>query len=61
MMLSLYAKKVNHNLGFDVIVYDDPAMVQPKCHYQWHSTLKPDYRNKYITLNCYRYKVEWIK
>ncbi|MEY3411508.1 MAG: hypothetical protein RIQ70_194, partial [Bacteroidota bacterium] len=42
-MLSLYAKKVNHNNGFDVIVYDDPAMLQPKCHYQWHSTIKPDY------------------
>lgn len=61
MMLTLYAKKVYHNNGFDVMVYDNADMVQPKCQYQWHNSLKPDYRNKYVMHNCHRYKLEWIK
>jgi hypothetical protein len=60
-MLSLYAKKVFHNLGYDVLVYDTPEMISPKAHYQWYSQEKPNYRNKYIMLNCYRWNLIWIK
>ena len=26
-----------------------------------HHSAKPDYRNKYITLNCYKYAIFWDK
>jgi len=33
------------------------------CCATWSSFLskKPDYRYKYVTLNCYRYKIQWNK
>ena len=59
-MLTLFAKKVYHNHGFDVMVYRDRDMLQPACHYQWHNSQKPDGRNKYIMFNCCKWKLEWI-
>jgi hypothetical protein len=26
----------------------------------WYSN-KPDYRNKYVTINCFKYKIKWNK
>ena len=60
-MLEVYAKKVFHNLGYDVMVYRTKDMTTPIAHYQWYATEKPDYRNKYVTINCYRWILVWIK
>lgn len=34
---------------------------QPWVTYAAHRADKPDYRHKYITLNCYRYLLMWDK
>lgn len=31
------------------------------CYWPPYASNKPDYRHKYVTINCYRYKIEWIK
>lgn len=59
-MLTMYAKKVYHNMGFDVMLYRDREMTKPACQYQWHNSQKPDYRNKYVMFNCNRYRLEWL-
>lgn len=29
------------------------------CRFDKHHSNKPDYRNKYVTINCYRYLICW--
>lgn len=31
------------------------------CKYPRHYSGCPDYRHRYITLNCYRWRIRWIK
>lgn len=46
----------------DVVIYHDAACTAFYCRIPWHYTKsKPTKRNKYITLNCYRYKLQWVK
>jgi hypothetical protein len=59
-MLKVYAKKVYHNMGYDVIIYRDAQLNQIMCKFDWYSTNKPTMRNKYITLNCNRWQIEWV-
>ncbi len=42
---------------FDVQAYHDSACTQPAGRYV---TGKPDRRNKYVVLNCYRYQAVWV-
>ena len=37
---------------------DDGKSAYLWCTYDKHAT-KPDYRNKYVILNCYRYSIMW--
>ena len=31
------------------------------CRFDKHNSNKPDYRNKWVVLNCYRYAIMWNK
>lgn len=31
------------------------------CYWPPHASNKPDYRNRYVVINCVRYKAQWIK
>jgi hypothetical protein len=39
------------------------AFKNGKCCANWPSykSKKPDFRNRYVMMNCYRYKIEWDK
>lgn len=56
-MLTVYAQKLSNG---DVEIYRDAEKTQSFCTFhQWQKS-KPDRRNKWITLNCYRWKLAWI-
>ena len=54
-MLTLYAKKLD---GGSVTLQDENGII--KCEFQKYHSSKPTKRNKYITYNCYRYKLVWL-
>lgn len=45
----------------DVQIYRDEACTDPFARFPWHYSSRPTLRNKYVTLNCYRWKLQWIK
>jgi len=45
---------------FDVAAYADPECTKLKARYPWHHEDKPTRRNKYVTLNCYKWRVVWV-
>lgn len=68
-MITLYARKEpskvmsqydDSNTLNDVQIYSDEKALQPKARFTWWSINKPDRRNKYITLNCYRWRIIWL-
>ena len=46
---------------FDVQVYHDKEGTKPFGRFPWDRSNKPTRRNKWLTLNCFRYRLEWIK
>lgn len=69
--LTLYAKAVPTDdwilLGFvpntkkkDVQIYKDKKGTNPFVKIAWWHKSKPTKRNKYITLNCFKYNLTWI-
>lgn len=61
-MLYVIARKLNN--GSVQIYKPDSAPLKPA--QLWltidkYNSSKPDYRHKYITLNCYRYPIMWHK
>lgn len=45
---------------FDVVIYSDNFAQNKKCVYRWDLSSKPTRRNKYVTINCYKCKLEWL-
>lgn len=45
---------------FDVVIYSDKEGQNKKCVFRWDLSSKPTRRNKYVMINCFRYKLEWI-
>lgn len=45
---------------FDVVLYRNPEATDLHTRFGWHVASKPDRRNKYVTINCYRWKLEWL-
>lgn len=43
----------------DVVIYKDRECTRRYATFRWDSN-KPDKRNKYITLNCYQWRLEWV-
>ncbi len=55
-MITVFAKKLPNG---DVQIYHDKECTQKFALFQSHFSSKPTRRNKYVTLNCYRYNLEW--
>lgn len=60
MLLPLYLTKVDHNLGFDVMAYNEPEMIWPVARWTYDQSSRPDHRNRYVTFNCYRWQAVWL-
>lgn len=71
MNLTLYARKepttddvlksfAPNAKKFDVAIYSDKQAQNKKCVFRWDLSNKPTRRNKYVVINCFRYKLEWI-
>jgi hypothetical protein len=45
---------------FDVQIYHDKAGKRPFGRFVLASSNRPTRRNKYVALNCFRYRLEWI-
>ncbi len=43
----------------DVVAYEDPTGLTAKGRWPWHHS-KPDRRNRYVMLNCYRWRAVWL-
>ena len=43
----------------DAVIYRDQACRQFFCRIPWHYSTRPTRRNKYITLNCFRWRLIW--
>ena len=56
-MLTVKCEKLKNGGGVQVYHYDG----KPFAKFNASLTSCPDYRNKYVTLNCYRYKIEWVR
>ena len=44
----------------DAVIYRDRQCRQFFCRIPWHYSTRPTRRNKYITLNCYRWRLIWV-
>ncbi|MDE2104555.1 MAG: hypothetical protein KGL39_45390 [Patescibacteria group bacterium] len=44
----------------DVQIYKDRARKIPFARFLWWHTNKPTRRNRWVTLNCFRYRLVWI-
>lgn len=71
-MLTVYARKepttdevtlkyAPEQKRFDVQVYKDKAGKMPFARFMWHYKSIPTKRNKYVTINCFKWAIEWIK
>jgi len=38
----------------------DGTVLFPVCRFPYYSTGKPAKRNKYVTINCFKWKLQWI-
>jgi len=65
-LLTVYLEKIPPNDNFankrdyTVIVWADKEKTSRKAIIPWYHSNKPTKRNKYLTLNCYKWRVEWI-
>lgn len=70
-MITLYARKepttctitfalAHKKRKRDVVIYEDSKATQRKARIAWHEFRKPTRRNRYINLNCYRWRLEWL-
>lgn len=52
---------LNHPKGKqDVQIYRDRECKTPFVRFLWWQKSKPDRRYRYITLNCYKWRLRWI-
>lgn len=55
-MITLYLHKFHDG---EVVAYADPLSMKRVA--KWSKDIsKPTRRNKYVTVNCFKYLVEWI-
>lgn len=62
-LLTLYAQRMPAKAApgeYDVCVYADRAGKTLKGRFAWYLSSKPTRRNKYVMLNCYRWRLEWL-
>lgn len=56
----VYLKRLLNNGIRFVFVYNDKDCKNLKCIFNSTTTSLPNKRRKIITLNCFKYKVEWV-
>lgn len=44
----------------DVQVYRDRKAKTPFARFMWYMSNKPTRRNKYVTINCCRWRLKWL-
>lgn len=44
----------------DVVIYRDAAATIRAGRFMWASRDKPDRRHRWLTLNCYRWRLVWL-
>ena len=59
-MFQLYLVKVPHNLGFDVLAYQEPECIRPVAHWPYNYSNRPDHRYKRVRVDCSQWQVVWI-
>lgn len=59
-MLKVSPQLENCKQQQDVQVYIDQEAKQPHARWPWYYSSKPTRRNKYVTINCHRYRLEWL-
>lgn len=55
--LTLYARRTK---GGSVDIFRDSAATNQFCSFDMHRSDRPRHGRKWITLNCYRWKLEWL-
>ena len=58
-MIDANSRWANPKQQQDVVIYSDRKCRQFYCRIPWHYSTRPTRRNKYITLNCYRWRLVW--
>lgn len=58
--LILYLQKQHRPEGFDVVAYRDADGAERAARWPWWQSNRPDRRNRWVTFNCYRWRVEWL-
>ena len=70
-LITLYAKKIpisaplikgnrlNFKKEFDVALFEDQTCLNRKATFDYWYSAKPTKRNKYVTINCAKYRLEW--
>lgn len=56
-MHTIYAHKFHDG---EVVLYADKLAMRRLAKFSRDASNKPDKRYKYVTLNCWRYKLEWL-
>jgi hypothetical protein len=44
----------------DVVIYKDRECKEIYCRFRWDKSNKPTKRNRWVTINCYTYRLEWL-
>lgn len=68
MLITVYARKepTTDSLvdpseqRMDVQIYKDKEATRKFARFPWYYSSKPTKRNKYVTLNCYKWRLQWI-
>jgi hypothetical protein len=70
MLITLFARKeltqeslsISHGLRqkMDTVIYRDKACKEVFVRWPWHLSNCPDRRFKRVTLNCYRWQLQWV-
>jgi hypothetical protein len=47
-------------IRYDVLAWSDKEKTIPKASWGWFNSRKPTRRNKFVTLNCYRWEIVWL-
>lgn len=57
LLLSIYAVKDSRG---NVLVYKDPNRRVNVCAFEHWRSDRPTRRNRWLTINCYRYRLVWL-
>ena len=44
----------------DVVIYEDAECTRRKARFAWHQSCRPRRGQRRVTINCYRWVLEWV-